>query len=182
FVPPEKLNEPEVFYPLHAFVCSRCFLVQLDQYVQPAEIFSEYAYFSSYSDSWLAHASRYVDEISDRLGLDERSRVVELASNDGYLLQYFVRRGVPCLGVAPAANVAQAAREKGVETIVDFFGTSLATKLAEEGRLADLVIGNNVLAQVPDLNDFVEGIRTLLAAHGVVTVEFPHLLRLVEES
>jgi SAM-dependent methyltransferase len=181
-VPPERLNCMEPFYPLHARVCDRCFLVQLDEYVSPAEIFTEYAYFSSYSDSWVAHARRYVDAIVERLGLDSRSLAVELASNDGYLLQHFVERGIPSYGVEPAANVAEAARQRGIDTVVDFFGKRLAAELVAQRGPADLVIANNVLAQVPDLNDFVGGIAQLLAPRGVVTLEFPHLLNLIEQN
>jgi SAM-dependent methyltransferase len=178
----DQANEMEPFYPLHAYVCDECFLVQLEEYVAPADIFTEYAYFSGYSDSWLAHARAYVAMITARLGLDESSSVVELASNDGYLLQYFVERGIPALGIEPAANVAKAAEERGVDTLVDFFGAELARGLASRGKSADLILGNNVLAQVPDLNSFVEGMKILLAPNGVVTIEFPHLLRLMEQN
>jgi SAM-dependent methyltransferase len=178
----EQSNAMEPFYPLRTYVCDECFLVQLEEYVTPADIFTEYAYFSAYSDSWLAHASRYVDMISERLGLDEKSSVVELASNDGYLLQYFVKRGIPALGIEPAANVAKAAEERGVKTVVDFFGADLARKLVSEGHSANLILGNNVLAQVPDINSFVEGIKILLAPGGVVTIEFPHLLQLMNQN
>ena len=172
----------EPFYPLHVWVCDRCFLVQLNEYVAAEDIFTEYAYFSSFSSSWLQHAEDYVAMITERLGLGPDSFVVELASNDGYLLQYFVERGIPCLGIEPAANVAAAAVERGVPTDVSFFGAEHARAMAAEGRLADLVLGNNVLAQVPDLNDFVAGIPTLLKPGGTVTIEFPHLLRLLEEN
>jgi SAM-dependent methyltransferase len=178
----EQRNDMEPFYPLHAYVCDECFLVQLDEYVAPADIFTEYAYFSGFSDSWLAHASNYVDMITERLGLDEGSSVVELASNDGYLLQYFVKKGIPALGIEPAANVAKSAEEKGVPTIVEFFGAELARRLVAEGKSANLILGNNVLAQVPDLNSFVEGIKILLAPGGVVTIEFPHLLQLMDQN
>jgi SAM-dependent methyltransferase len=178
----EQTNAMEPFYPLHAYVCDECYLVQLEEYVAPADIFTEYAYFSAYSDSWLAHASGYVDMISERLGLDEQSSVVELASNDGYLLQYFVKRGIPALGIEPAANVAKAAEERGVKTVVDFFGAKLARRLVSEGKSANLILGNNVLAQVPDINSFVEGIKILLAPGGVVTIEFPHLLQLMDQN
>ncbi len=178
----EQTNAMEPFYPLHAYVCDECYLVQLEEYVAPADIFTEYAYFSAYSDSWLAHASGYVDMISERLGLDEQSSVVELASNDGYLLQYFVKRGIPALGIEPAANVAKAAEERGVKTVVDFFGADLARKLVSQGKSANLILGNNVLAQVPDINSFVEGIKILLAPRGVVTIEFPHLLQLMDQN
>jgi SAM-dependent methyltransferase len=156
--------------------------VQVKEYVAPEGIFTEYAYFSSYSDSWLRHARNYVDMITERLGLDARSRVVELGSNDGYLLQNFVRKGIPALGVEPAANVAEAAREKGVPTVVVLFGEKAARDLIADGQAADLIVGNNVLAQVPDLNDFVKGMKVLLGRTGVITMEFPHLLRLMEEN
>ena len=178
----DQRNLMEPFYPLHTYVCDECYLVQLEEYVKPADIFTEYAYFSAYSDSWLSHASNYVDMISERLELDEKSSVVELASNDGYLLQYFVKKGIPALGIEPAANVAKAAVERGVETIVEFFGAELATRLRSEGKKANLILGNNVLAQVPDINSFVEGIKILLAPGGVVTIEFPHLLKLMNEN
>src|SRR5215831_5983839 len=177
---PSQLNQMEPFYPLHVYVCECCFLVQLEQYESPENIFSDYAYFSSYSDSWLKHAEHYCDKMLTRLGLNAESFVVEVASNDGYLLQYFVQRDVPVLGIEPAVNVARVAVEKGVPTLVRFFGTQLAKALAAEGRCADLVLGNNVLAQVPDLNDFVEGLKVLLKPEGVLTLEFPHLLRLIE--
>ena len=176
------LNRGEVYYPLHVFVCERCFLVQLEQYEQPENIFSDYAYFSSYSDSWLKHCEKYCDKMVKQFRLSRESLVVEVASNDGYLLQYFVQRDVPVLGIEPAANVAKVADEKGVPTLVRFFGTQVASELAAQGRCADLVLGNNVLAQVPDLNDFVEGLRILLKPAGVLTLEFPHLLRLMEHN
>jgi len=178
----DQLDQMEGFFPLHVYVCDRCFLVQLEEYLPPEEIFTQYAYFSAYSDSWLAHSKSYVDMITERLGLDGSSQVVELASNDGYLLQYFVQKGIPALGIEPAANVAPAAEERGVETLVEFFDHELAQRLASVGRTADLIIGNNVLAQVPNLNSFVEGIRVLLAPAGVATIEFPHLLRLMAEN
>ena len=158
----DQLNRMEPFYPLHVKVCEGCFLVQLEEYVSPEHIFTEYAYFSSYSDSWLKHASNYVDMISERFGLGAQSLAVELASNDGYLLQYFVKKGIPVLGVEPAVNVAKVAEKKGVPTLVKFFGCQTAREMVENGQAADLVIGNNVLAQVPDLNDFVGGIRIVL--------------------
>lgn len=182
FLSASELRAPEPCYPLHVYVCDDCLLVQLEEFVPREEIFSDYAYFSSYSDSWLEHSKRYVAGITERLQLNGDSLVVELASNDGYLLQYFVERSIPCLGVEPAANVARAAVEKGVPTLVDFFGSSLAARLAVEGGRADLIVANNVLAQVPDLNDFVRGIRILLAPGGTVTAEFPHLLRLMENN
>ena len=180
FLAREQLDEMEPFYPLHAYVCQGCFLVQLSQYVSPDEIFGEYAYFSSYSDSWLRHAKKYTDRMVQRFGLDENSQVVELASNDGYLLQYFVAKGIPSLGIEPAANVARAAIDKGIPTVVKFFGSRTAQELVAEGTRADLVVANNVLAHVPELNDFVRGIKLILKPHGVATVEFPHLLRLME--
>jgi SAM-dependent methyltransferase len=178
----DQLNEMEPFYPLHVYVCDRCFLVQLQEYVGRETIFSEYAYFSSYSDSWLAHAKRYTEQMIPELGLSRHSHVVELASNDGYLLQYFVERGIPVLGIEPAANVAKVAMQKGVPTLVKFFGRDTARELAAQGKCADLLIGNNVLAQVHDVNDFVAGMKSLLASRGVITVEFPHLMRLVAEN
>jgi len=176
------LNRGEVYYPLHVYVCEQCWLVQLEEYECAEKIFSDYAYFASFSDSWLRHCEKYCNEMQARLGLDAQSFVVEVASNDGYLLQYLVRQGIPVLGIEPAANVAKAAVEKGVATLVRFFGAELARELAAEGRTADLVTGNNVLAQVPDLNDFVEGLKILLKPEGVVTLEFPHLLRLIEHN
>jgi 2-polyprenyl-3-methyl-5-hydroxy-6-metoxy-1,4-benzoquinol methylase len=174
------LNRGEMYYPLHVYVCETCFLVQLEEFESAENIFSNYAYFSSYSDSWLKHSDEYCRNVAARFALNDRSFVVEIASNDGYLLQYFVKRGVPVLGIEPAANTARVAEEKGVSTLVKFFGTRLAKELDAEGRQADLVLGNNVLAQVPDLNDFVEGLKILLKPHGVLTLEFPHLLRLME--
>jgi SAM-dependent methyltransferase len=180
YVPLERLASMEPFYPLHARVCERCLLVQLEEFVAPERIFTEYAYFSSYSDSWVAHARDYVDMAIERFGLGPDSLVVELASNDGYLLQHVVERGIPALGVEPAANVAAAAQERGIETVVAFFGRELAARLVSEGRRADLLVANNVMAHVPDLNDFVGGMEPVLAQNGVVTIEVPHLIRLVE--
>ena len=177
---PAELNHAEVYYPLHVYVCEKCWLVQLEEYESAENIFSDYPYFASYSDSWLKHCEKYCNEMKTRFGLGKRSFVTEVASNDGYLLQYFVRQNVPVLGIEPAANVAKAAVEKGVPTLVRFFGTQVAKELAAEGRTADLVVGNNVLAQVPDINDFVEGLKILLKPEGVLTLEFPHLLRLIE--
>ena len=182
YAAPSELNRGEAYYPLHVYVCKECWLVQLEEYETPEHIFSDYAYFSSYSDSWLQHSQRYCNQMVARFGLNARSSVVEVASNDGYLLQYFVQQNVPVLGIEPAANVAKVAVEKGVPTLVEFFGTQLAKRLAAEGRCADLVLGNNVLAQVPDLNDFVEGLKILLKPTGVLTLEFPHLLRLIEHN
>ena len=175
------LEREEAFYPLRVYVCERCLLVQLPVFAAPEEIFAEYAYFSSYSDSWLEHARRYVDTVSARFGLDGESEVVELASNDGYLLQYFRARGIPVLGIEPARNVAAAAGERGIPTVVDFFSAELADELVRDGHGADLVVANNVLAHVPDVHDFVEGVSRLLKPAGIVTMEFPHLLRLLAE-
>jgi SAM-dependent methyltransferase len=179
---PADLNRGEVYYPLHTYVCDQCFLVQLQQYETPENIFRDYAYFSSYSDSWVRHAENYCRKMLTQFGLGPESFVVEVASNDGYLLQYFVQAGVPLLGIEPAANVAHVALERGVPTLVQFFGAELARTLVAEGHSADLALGNNVLAQVPDVNDFVEGLRILLKPDGVLTLEFPHLLRLIERN
>lgn len=178
----EQLNQMEPFYPLHVYVCEKCFLVQVEEYVSPEGIFTEYAYFSSYSDSWLAHAKAYTDMITARLGLTPASRVIELGSNDGYLLQYFVAKGIPVLGIEPAKNVAEAAIAKGVPTVTKLFGRQTARELVAEGAQADLLLGANVLAQVPDVNDFVAGMKLLLKPGGVITIEFPHLMRLIEEN
>ncbi len=182
YVAADQLNQMEPFYPLHVRVCEACYLVQLEEYVSAGHIFSEYAYFSSYSDSWLKHSSNYVDMISERLSLGPESLVLELASNDGYLLQYFVKKGIPALVIEPAANVARVAIEKGVPTLVKFFGRQTAREMVADGLTADVVIGNNVLAQVPDLNDFVAGIRIVLKVGGVATIEVPHLMRLIDEN
>jgi hypothetical protein len=180
FLSPDRLEVMEPFYPLHVRVCTRCWLVQLPAFVPVEEIFHEYAYFSAFSDSWVEHARRYVELITARLGLTPDSFVVELASNDGYLLQHFLPKGIPVLGVDPAANVALEAEVRGVPTVVDFFGAGMAEKLVRSRRQADLVIGNNVLAQVPDLNDFVRGVGVLMAPAGSATFEFPHLARLLD--
>ena len=176
----QDLNRGEVFYPLHVYICESCWLVQLEEYESPENIFGDYAYFASYSDSWLKHCEKYCNEMQARFGLNKNSFVAEVASNDGYLLQYFVKLGIPVLGIEPAANVAKSAVEKGVPTLVRFFGVQVAQELVKDGRSADLVAGNNVLAQVPDLNDFVGGLEILLKRDGVLTLEFPHLLRLIE--
>ncbi len=170
----------EPFYPLHTYVCDNCFLVQLEEYVCPKDIFSEYAYFSSYSDAWLQHAKNYVEMITNRLKLNNKSFVIEVASNDGYLLQYFVQKGIKVLGIEPAANVAQAAIKKHVPTNVEFFELKSAKRLVSEKKTADLLIGNNVLAQVPNLNEFVESMKTILKPSGVINMEFPHLLQLID--
>jgi SAM-dependent methyltransferase len=182
YVAPEQLNRMEPFYPLHVYVCKECLLVQLEEFTSPQSIFADYAYFSSYSDSWLQHAEKYVGVVSERFALGPRSHVIEVASNDGYLLQYFVKRRVPVLGVEPAANVAKVARQKGIPTMVKFFGVRTARNLAAKGKKADLLIGNNVLAHVPDINDFVGGLKVALKRQGVITMEFPHLVRLMEEN
>ncbi len=182
YVSAESLNRMEPFYPLRVYVCDNCDLAQLEEYVSPEEIFTEYAYFSSYADSWLKHAKNYTDLMADRFDIGTSSFVVELASNDGYLLQYFIEKGVPVLGVEPARNVAKVAIEKGIPTRVEFFGEKMATGLVSEGKKADLVLGNNVLAQVPGLNDFVRGMKILLKPQGVITMEFPHLVRLMAEN
>ena len=181
YLPPERVNSMEPFYPLRALVCGNCFLVQLEEFETPEQIFSDYAYFSSYSSSWLEHSHRYADQMIERLGLGEQSHVVEIASNDGYLLQFFRDRGIPVLGVEPAANVAEVALGKGIPTLVEFFGRNTASSLAAEAP-ADLLLGNNVLAHVPDLNDFVAGMKILLKPGGVITMEFPHLMRLIAEN
>lgn len=181
-IAPGQLSDMESFYPLHAYVCDQCFLVQLQEFVAPENIFSEYAYFSSFSDSWVDHAKRYAEMAAQRFGLGKDSRVVEIASNDGYLLQHFVAMGIPVLGVEPAANVADVAIKKGVPSVVKFFGRETAAQLAGEPGQADLLLGNNVLAHVPDLNDFVAGMKILLKPDGVITMEFPHLLRLMESN
>lgn len=182
FVTPERATEAEKFYPLHAFVCGECFLVQLPVHESPEAIFGDYVYFSSYSETWLEHARVYAEEAAARFGLTSKSQVVEVASNDGYLLKHFVRKGIPSLGIEPAKNVARVAMEQGIETIPRFFGASLAKELAAAGKSADLLVGNNVLAHVPDLDDFVAGIRILLKPSGTATLEFPHLERLIAEN
>jgi SAM-dependent methyltransferase len=182
YVPAEHVNAMERFYPLRALVCAKCFLVQLEQFETPERIFSDYAYFSSYSSSWLEHSRRYAEQMIERLGLDGDSQVVEIASNDGYLLQFFAERQIAVLGVEPAANVAAVAvQQKGIPTVVEFFGERVAGELAPQSS-ADLLLGNNVLAHVPDLNDFVAGMRVLLKPGGVITMEFPHLMRLIADN
>ena len=180
FLAADQVEAMEPFYPLHVRICTSCWLAQLPAFVPVDEIFTEYAYFSAFSDSWVEHSRRFVDSMTERLRLDNDSLVVELASNDGYLLQHFLPRGIPVLGIDPAANVALAAEARGVPTLVEFFGVEVAERLAGEGRRADLVIGNNVLAQVPDLNDFVAGVSILLAPEGTASFEFPHLARLID--
>jgi SAM-dependent methyltransferase len=181
YLPAERVNAMEPFYPLRALVCAKCFLVQLEEFQTPERIFSDYAYFSSYSSSWLEHSRRYAEQMIERLSLDGDSQVVEIASNDGYLLQFFAERDISVLGVEPAANVAEVAVAKGVPTVVEFFGEDVARRLAEQSP-ADLLLGNNVLAHVPDLNDFVAGMKALLKPGGVITMEFPHLMRLIDDN
>lgn len=180
FLSATQLNHMEAFYPLHAYVCESCFLVQLEEYVSPEAIFNEYAYFSSYADTWLQHSKHYTDLMVKDFGINAESLVVEIASNDGYLLQYFVEKGIPVLGIEPAINVAKVAQDKGIPTLVAFFGEKLARDLVSKGRQADLILGNNVLAQVPDINDFVAGMKVLLGPQGIITFEFPHLINLMK--
>lgn len=179
----EELNEPEVFYPLKVYTCHKCFLVQVDEYKKSGNIFdNQYVYFSSYSRSWLRHAKEYTEIMTARFGLNKSSKVVELASNDGYLLQYFLEKDIPVLGIEPTANTAEVAKAKGIETLVDFFGSGLAGQLAAKSIKADLLLGNNVLAHVPDIMDFVGGMKILLKDEGVITMEFPHLMQLVDNN
>lgn len=182
YLKPEQLQRMEPFYPLQVYVCESCYLVQLPVFEPPEKIFTDYAYFSSYSESWLEHVKRYVDLMIQRFDLRSDHQVVELASNDGYLLQYFKKRGIPVLGIEPAKNVAEAAQEGGIPTVVKFFSVQTAEELAAEGKYADLLIGNNVLAHVPDINDFVRGMKIILKPHGIITLEFPHLMRLMDEN
>ncbi len=179
----EELNDPEVFFPIKLFVCENCFLVQIDEYKKSNEIFNEkYAYFSSFSKSWLAHSKNYVEMVIDRFRLDEKSFIIEIASNDGYLLQYFKERDIPCLGIEPSSNTAAVAKEKGIDVIVDYFGVPLAENLVEMKRKPDLLLGNNVLAHVPEINDFVEGLKIALNDKGIITMEFPHIMNLIENN
>lgn len=179
----EQLNEPEVFYPLKVLVCENCFLVQVDEYKKADEIFdANYAYFSSFSKSWLAHSKKYVEMMCERFGFDQNSQVIEIASNDGYLLQYFKEKNIPVLGIEPTLSTAEAARKIGIESWTEFFGEKLAEKLVDENRQANLLLGNNVLAHVPDINDFVGGLKIALKPAGVITMEFPHLLQLVANN
>jgi 2-polyprenyl-3-methyl-5-hydroxy-6-metoxy-1,4-benzoquinol methylase len=178
----DQLNGAEKFYPLRAYVSEDNFLVQLEEFETPDQIFSDYAYFSSFSDSWLRHAKDYVEMMVERFGFDRQSQIVEIASNDGYLLQYFRDKNIPVLGVEPAANVAEAARKNGIPSLVKFFGVKTAQELATEGTKADLLLGNNVLAHVPDLNDFVAGMKIVLKPTGIITMEFPHLLQLIRQN
>jgi len=182
YVPAEKLHSMEAFYPLHAYACEKCFLVQLPEVQKPEDIFSDYAYFSSYSDSWLVHCKAYVEMMAERFKLSADNQVIEIASNDGYLLQYFQEKNIPVLGIEPAANVAKVAEEKGVPSLVKFFGVNTAKELAVKGTRASVLLGNNVLAHVPDINDFVGGMKVLLADDGVITMEFPHLLQQMDHN
>ncbi len=182
YIKVNESNRMEPFYPLHVYVCSACLLVQLEEFTSPQSIFGDYAYFSSYSDSWLDHARRYVETVSERFAIGSRHHVVEIASNDGYLLQYFAQREVPVLGIEPASNVAAVAKKKGIPTVVKFMGVKTARELAKKKRRADLLIGNNVLAHVPNINDFVGGLKILLKPKGIITMEFPHLMRLMAEN
>ncbi len=183
FLTAEQLQEPEVFYPLKVYTCHKCFLVQVDEYKKSDAIFdSNYVYFSSYSTSWLKHAREYTEMMTRRFGYNEKSLVIEVASNDGYLLQYFKQNNIPVLGIEPTANTAEAAKEKGVDSVVDFFGKRLANELVAKGVKADLLLGNNVLAHVPDILDFVGGMKIILKEDGVITMEFPHLMQLVDNN
>lgn len=181
-IAPNQLNDYEPFFPLHAYVCTECWLVQLDEYVTPDEIFSDYDYFSSFSVSWVEHARKYAEMMADKINLDSSSLVMEIASNDGYLLQHFVNNKIPVLGIEPAANVAKAAIDKGIRTTVKFFGEKTANEVKTEYGSADLLLGNNVLAHVPDINDFVKGMKVLLSETGTITMEFPHLMKLIQEN
>ncbi len=183
FLSKEQLNEPEVFYPLKVYTCHNCFLVQVDEYKKSDAIFnSDYVYFSSFSTSWLAHSKEYTGKMTKRFSLNERSKVIEIASNDGYLLQYFREKNIPVLGIEPTSNTAKVAIEKGIETVVDFFGIELANELVSKNIKADVLLGNNVLAHVPDIVDFVGGMRILLKDDGIITMEFPHLLQLIDHN
>lgn len=183
FLSKEQLNEPETFYPLKIYTCHHCFLVQVDEYKKSDSIFNnEYVYFSSYSTSWLKHAQAYTEKMIERFEFNKNSQIVEIASNDGYLLQYFHQKHIPVLGIEPTANTAEVARKKGIETVVEFFGTKLATQLASKNIKADLLLGNNVLAHVPDILDFVGGMKIILADKGIITMEFPHLMQLVDNN
>jgi 2-polyprenyl-3-methyl-5-hydroxy-6-metoxy-1,4-benzoquinol methylase len=182
YLRPEQLNKAEKFYPLHAYISEDTLLVQLEQFETPDQIFSDYAYFSSYSTSWLKHAKAYTDMMVDKFKFNHHTQVIEIASNDGYLLQYFLEKGIPVLGIEPAANIAKVAQDRGIATINKFFGVETAKELVMEGKLADLLIGNNVLAHVPDLNDFIAGMKAILKSNGILTMEFPHILQLIEQN
>lgn len=183
FLTEESLSHPEVFFPLKVYTCSNCFLVQIAEYKKSAAIFNDqYVYFSSYSTSWLEHSKQYTDKMIDRFNLTKTSKVIEVASNDGYLLQYFKEKNIPVLGIEPSANTAEVAMGKGIDTLIEFFGTTLARKLRSHNVKADLLLGNNVLAHVPDINDFVAGMKLILKDHGVITMEFPHLMQLIDNN
>jgi len=182
FLDDSQLHRMEPFYPLHAFVCANCFLVQLEEHETPQNIFSDYAYFSSYSSSWLEHCRQYVDQMVERFGLGKQHQVIEIASNDGYLLQYFLKQDIPVLGIEPAENVARVACDAGIPTLIKFFGVVIARELVDQEIKADLLLGNNVLAHVPDLNDFVAGMKIVLKPDGIITMEFPHLLQLIKQN
>ena len=183
FLSIDQLNEPEIFYPLRVLVCDNCFLVQIDEYQKSSAIFNnDYVYFSSFSTSWLNHAKKYCEEVVKRLSLNQNSKVIEIASNDGYLLQFFLEKNIPVLGIEPTKNTASIAIEKGIESVTEFFGTDLAEELTSKGILADLLIGNNVLAHVPDINDFVAGMKRILAPNGTITMEFPHLIQMINQN
>jgi len=182
YLEPDQLREMERFYPLHVFVCERCLLVQLEGSIAPEKIYKQYAYFSSHSKGWLKHIEEYADMITSKLGLDSESQVLEIGSNDGYLLQYFTRRNIPVLGIEPAANVAEEAIKKGIPTIVKFFGKEIANELWSQGILADLIVGNNIIAQIPDINEFVAGLKSLLKPSGATTIEFHHVMKLIDNN
>ena len=178
----EQLNQAEKYYPLHAYVSENTLLVQLEQFETPDNIFSDYAYFSSYSESWLKHAKAYTEMIVERFGFNQNHQVIEIASNDGYLLQNFVDKGIPVLGIEPAENIAKVAEEKGIPSLIKFFGVQTAKELVIQGIKADLLIGNNVLAHVPNLNDFIAGLKIILNPNGILTMEFPHVLQLIQQN
>ncbi len=182
FLTKEMLSNLEKIYPLCAYVCDNCFLVQLPEFEKPENIFEDYVYFSSYSSTWLHHAENYVNMMIERFGFNERNQIIEIASNDGYLLQFFKKKNIPILGIEPAVNVAKVAKEKGIPTLTKFFSVNTANELKKESTLADLIIGNNVLAHVPDLNDFVKGLKILLKPTGIITLEFPHILQLIQKN
>lgn len=182
YLQPDQLDKMESFYPLHVYFCDKCLLVQLEESITPEEIYRSYAYFSSHSKGWLKHAENYAEMITKRLGLNSNSQVVEIGSNDGYLLQFFAERGIPVLGIEPAANVAEEAIGKGIQTIIKFFGRETSNELANKYRFADLLIGNNIIAQVPDLNGFIMGLKSLLKPSGVITIEFHHLMKLMDNN
>jgi 2-polyprenyl-3-methyl-5-hydroxy-6-metoxy-1,4-benzoquinol methylase len=182
FLTKEMLSNLEKIYPLCAYVCDNCFLVQLPEFEKPENIFEDYVYFSSYSSTWLHHAENYVNMMIERFSFNERSQIIEIASNDGYLLQFFKKKNIPILGIEPAVNVAKVAKEKGIPTLTKFFSVNTANELKKESKLADLIIGNNVLAHVPDLNNFVKGLKILLKPTGIITLEFPHILQLIQKN